>query len=194
MAANQPISGRHRPRALEHLPQIARSGPRQGWLRGFRVALFLSTVVNKVDRKGRVSVPAAMRAALSTQPFQGIVAFRSFRAPAIECWSIELLNRLAESLDEMELFSEDRDDLASSIFADSHQLPFDGEGRIVLPEPLARHASITTDAAFVGQGDTFQIWNPPTFETHAAKARERVRMQATLPRLRRPTNRSGDGA
>jgi MraZ protein len=152
------------------------------------VALFLSTVVNKVDRKGRVSVPAAMRAALSTQPFQGIVAFRSFRSPAIEGWSIEFLNRLADGMGDMELFSENRDDLASAIFADAHQLPFDGEGRIVLPEILANHAGITTDAAFVGQGDTFQIWNPATFETHAAQARERVKNQAILPRLRRPQN------
>ncbi len=159
------------------------------------VALFLSTVVNKVDRKGRVSVPAGMRAALSTQPFQGIVAFRSFRSPAIEGWSIDLLNRLADSLDEMELFSETRDDLASAIFADAHQLPFDGEGRIVLPEALAQHAGITTDAAFVGRGDTFQIWNPATFEAHAEKARERVKNQAMLPRLRRPApDRNGEGA
>lgn len=170
------------------MPHIARSGPRRGWLRGFRVALFLSTVVNKVDRKGRVSVPAAMRAALSTQPFQGIVAFRSFRLPAIEGWSIDYLNRLAQGMAEMELFSESRDDLASSIFADAHQLPFDGEGRIVLPEVLAQHAGITTDAAFVGQGETFQIWNPAAFEAHAAQARERAKNQPIRPRLHRPLN------
>jgi MraZ protein len=150
------------------------------------VALFLSTVVNKVDRKGRVSVPAGMRAALSSQPFQGIVAFRSFRDPAIEAWSIERLNQFAEGLDEMELFSEGRDDLAAAIFADAHQLPFDGEGRIVLPEALARHAGITADAAFVGRGATFQIWNPETFAAHSEKARERVKTQAVMPRLRRP--------
>lgn len=155
------------------------------------MALFLSTVVNKVDRKGRISVPAAMRAALSSQPFQGIVAFRSFRDPAIEGWSIDRLNQFAESLDEMELFSESRDDLAEAIFADSHQLPFDGEGRIILPDALARHAGITTDAAFVGRGATFQIWNPETFAAHAEKARERVRNQAVMPRLRRPTANGG---
>src|SRR5690348_18411405 len=93
-----------------------------------------------------------MRAALANQPFQGIVAFRSFREPAIEGWSMDLLDRLAASLDEMELFSENRDDLASAIFADAHQLPFDGEGRIVLPAVLAEHAGITDEAAFVGQG------------------------------------------
>jgi MraZ protein len=86
----------------------------------------------------------------------------------------------------MELFSENRDDLASAIFADAHQLAFDPEGRIVLPEALAVHAGITTDAAFVGRGSTFQIWNPATFETHAAQVRERVRTQAVLPKLRRP--------
>jgi MraZ protein len=159
------------------------------------VALFLSTVINKVDRKGRVSVPAAMRAALANQAFQGIVAFRSFREPAIEGWSMELLNRLADNLDEMELFSENRDNLASAIFADAHQLPFDGEGRVVLPEALVSHAGIAEEAAFVGQGTTFQIWNPATFATHAAEARERVRNQTALPRLRRPSGdgRQGDG-
>lgn len=157
------------------------------------MALFLSTVVNKVDRKGRVSVPAAMRAALSEQPFQGIVAFRSFRDSAIEGWSIDRLTRLADSLDEMELFSEGQNDLAAAIFADAHQLPFDGEGRIVLPDVLARHAGITTDAAFVGRGGTFQIWNPETFAAHAEQARERVKSQAALPRLRRPQS-GGDAA
>ena len=49
------------------------------------MAVFIDTFINKIDRKGRVSVPAPYRAALVGQLFQGIVAFPSFKHPAIQC-------------------------------------------------------------------------------------------------------------
>jgi len=115
------------------------------------VALFLSTFVNKVDRKGRVSVPATFRAALAGQTFNGIVAFRSFKLPTIEGSGIDRIEEMSARLDGLEQFSEEYDNLAS-IFADAQQLPFDGEGRIVLPENLVEHAGLGEAAAFVGLG------------------------------------------
>ncbi|MEE9250536.1 MAG: division/cell wall cluster transcriptional repressor MraZ [Alphaproteobacteria bacterium] len=148
------------------------------------MALFLSTFVNKVDRKGRVSVPAPFRAALAGQVFNGIVAFRSYKQRTIEASGIDRMASLSESLDEMELFSEAQDDLASTIFADAHRLPFDGEGRIVLSPVLAEHAGITDMAAFVGCGATFQIWEPEAFRAHQEQARARARRQGATLRLR----------
>ncbi len=146
--------------------------------------MFLSTFVNKVDRKGRVSVPAPFRAALAGQVFNGIVAFRSYKQRTIEASGIDRMASLSESLDEMELFSEAQDDLASTIFADAHRLPFDGEGRIVLSPVLAEHAGITDMAAFVGCGATFQIWEPEAFRAHQEQARARARRQGATLRLR----------
>ncbi|MCH7544649.1 MAG: MraZ N-terminal domain containing protein, partial [Proteobacteria bacterium] len=71
--------------------------------------LFLSTFINKVDRKGRVSVPAPFRASLAGQVFNGIVAFRSYRQAAIEGCGIDRMERLSDSIEELELFSEARD-------------------------------------------------------------------------------------
>ena len=126
--------------------------------------LFLNTHVNKVDRKGRVSVPAPFRAALTGQAFSGIVAFPSFRAPAIEALDRARMEHLSQSTDDLAQFSEAHDDLSVAIFANAAELAFDGEGRIMLPETLAKHAGIDEMAAFVGLGQTFQIWNP---EKHA---------------------------
>jgi MraZ protein len=149
------------------------------------VALFLSTVVNKVDRKGRVSVPAAFRAALVGQNFAGIVAYRSFKLDAIEGCDLARIEEMSSRLDTLEQFSEEYDNLAS-IFAEAQQLAFDGEGRIVLPESLAAHAGITEAAAFVGQGRTFQIWEPERYRRHQVEIRERAKRQGTtLPPARR---------
>lgn len=152
---------------------------------GAGLALFLSTFVNKVDRKGRVSVPATFRAALAGQNFNGIVAFRSFKLPALEGSGIDRMEEMSARIDALDEFSEDRDSLAS-IFADAQQLAFDGEGRIVLPESLCQHAGITENAAFVGLGRTFQIWEPQQFERHQQELRERARRQGTVLPSRRP--------
>ncbi|MCH9000050.1 MAG: division/cell wall cluster transcriptional repressor MraZ [Proteobacteria bacterium] len=146
------------------------------------MAVFIGTFENKVDRKGRVSVPVQFRQMLAGQSFQGIVAFRSYRVDAIEACGIDFMERLNDSVSSMDLFSDAHDDLAATIFADSRQLPFDGDGRIVLPPRLAEHAGIGERAAFVGKGSIFQIWEPDALEAHKEEARARARSQGlTLP-------------
>lgn len=141
------------------------------------MALFLSTFVNRIDRKGRVSVPATFRAALGGQSFQGIVAFPSFRDSyeAIEACGMERMERLSASLDRLNPFSDQYDEFASVIFGASVQLPFDGEGRISLPEQLIAHAGVAERVAFVGRGATFQMWEPGAFEAFQGSARARAR-------------------
>ena len=149
--------------------------------------VFIGTFENKVDRKGRVSVPAPFRQAMAAQSFQGIIAFRSYRATAIEACGIDFMERLNDSVAEMDLFSDAQDDLAATIFADSHQLAFDSEGRIMLPAEIAEHARITDRAAFVGKGPIFQIWQPHLLDTYKQEARARAKDKGLpLPLRREP--------
>ena len=138
------------------------------------MALFIDTFINKVDRKGRVSVPATFRAALAGQNFHGIVGLPSFKYPAVQCAGIDWMQGLGDNLRQVDLFSDQHDDLTATLFPDAKQLAFDGEGRIVLPEILAKHAGITTLAAFVGRGSIFEIWEPRGFEAYTAEARRRA--------------------
>lgn len=146
------------------------------------MAVFIGTFENRVDRKGRVSVPAPFRQALGQQGFHGIVAFRSYRAPAIEACGMDFMERLGTSVGDFDLFSDTHDDLATTIFADSQQLAFDGEGRIMLPHLLSEHAGIGERAAFVGKGQIFQIWEPAALTAHKENARRRARSEGlTVP-------------
>lgn len=139
------------------------------------MALFLSTFVNKIDKKGRISVPAPFRSALGNEIFQGIVVFRSHRLPALECCAISRMEQLSASVDALDLFSETQDDLASVIFADAIQIPFDGDGRMILPKNLVDFLGVDETLSFVGRGATFQIWNPDIFHTYQEQARVRMR-------------------
>jgi MraZ protein len=150
---------------------------------GEEVELFLSTFVNKVDRKGRVSVPATFRAAVADQSFPGIVVFPSFKYDALDASGIKRMEEMSARQNTLDEFSDEHENLGM-LFADSQALPFDTEGRIILPENLAGYAHITECAAFVGLGKSFQIWEPTRFADHQSMLRERARRQGTrLPPL-----------
>src|SRR5438445_12285857 len=109
----------------------------------------MSTYVNKVDRKGRVSVPATFRATLADQSFEGIVAFPSLDYHALEATGIDTMEAISAGLDEIEQSAEQKS-FATLILARSQRLPFDPEGRILLPEKFAGHARIYERATSVG--------------------------------------------
>lgn len=149
--------------------------------------LLVGRYVNKIDRKGRVSVPKPFRDALVEESwgFAGIYAYPLFKARAIEACGEAFMKQLSNSIDSLDMFSDAQDDLASIILESAHQLPFDPEGRVVLPPELLERAGISGEAMFVGRGARFSIWDPATFAEHQAGAFARARDRgATLP-LRR---------
>lgn len=137
--------------------------------------LFLSTYQNRIDKKGRISVPAPFRAVLAAEKFAGIVAYGSFVTPCIEACGMSRVLLLSERIESLDPFSEERDAFATAILGGSVQIAFDGEGRVMLPEPLVQLAGLKEEAVFVGKGQTFEIWEPSSFATYAARARELAR-------------------
>jgi MraZ protein len=147
------------------------------------MALFLSTYVNKIDKKGRVSVPAPFRAVLANQAFSGVVVYGSFINPCIEGCGIERIERLSASIDALDPYSDERDAFATTILGGSAPLAFDSEGRIFLPESLITLAKLSEQAVFIGKGATFEIWEPVTFNHYAETARELARDKRASLRL-----------
>lgn len=146
------------------------------------MALFLSTITNKVDKKGRVSVPASFRAVLVKAGSAGLVFFPSFKSAAIEACPVERMELLNNRVQGFDLFSENQDDLSSVLFAQAEEISLDTEGRILLSERLLAHGNIGESVSFVGKGSTFQLWNPEAFTAYQRDALARVKKAGlTLP-------------
>lgn len=145
---------------------------------------FLGTHTNRLDAKGRVSIPAPFRAAL--RPEGGgnaaLVLRPSHKHPCVEGWPEAVFQALAKPLDSLDMFSEAHDDLAAALYADAYPMEADKEGRIVLPDSLVAHANLSEMVVFMGLGRTFQIWEPEAAERRRVEARERARSRGlTLP-------------
>ncbi|MGE4314147.1 MAG: division/cell wall cluster transcriptional repressor MraZ [Pseudobdellovibrionaceae bacterium] len=149
------------------------------------VALFLSTTVNKLDKKGRVSVPAPFRAALGADGGAQVILFRSPHHAALEGFAPKFMDEISARLDNFDLFSESQDDLATTIFGEAVPLSIDDTGRIVLPQNMIDHAGLGEEVAFVGLGKKFQIWSPKALSARQDAARKNVKSKGlTLPRAK----------
>jgi len=137
--------------------------------------LFLSTYHNRIDKKGRISIPAQFRAVLAAQQFQSIVAYASPQHGCIEACGMTRILKINERIEHLDPYSEERDAFATAIFGESVQLSFDGEGRVVLPDSLIKFAGLSDEATIVGKGEIFEIWSPKSFEAHVKRVRELVR-------------------
>ena len=116
------------------------------------MALFLSTFINKIDSKGRVSVPSQFRQSLNNKDFSGIVIYESFVNDCIEGCDIDRIKLLSESIDNLDPFSEERDSFATTILGGAIQISLDSDGRVILPEALLKKAKIKDMAVFIGKG------------------------------------------
>ena len=136
--------------------------------------LFMDTIINKVDAKGRVSLPSDYRAIVKETSSE-IVCYRSLTSTCIEGCLEDLLDKLATEIEtSTDFFSQTQDDLTNLIFGDAKRFPFDSTGRIGLSEKLLKHAGIADSAVFVGKGRKFQIWSPENWEKEEARIRAEI--------------------
>ena len=135
--------------------------------------MFLSTYENKLDKKGRVSVPASFRSHLSNLGYNGVVCYPSFNNQSIEAWPQDRIEKISNTIDALNPFEEKKDYFATSILSESINLQFDSEGRISLTPKLLKHAKIKSNIVFVGLGKVFQMWDPSSFEKFKSVARKK---------------------
>ena len=139
-----------------------------------KVDRFLSHFTHRFDAKGRISIPAPYRQVLAKDGFEGVYAFPSLDAPALDCGGHRLLAEIDALLATVPPFSPARDALATALLGTSEILRMDAEGRVSLDERLRASLGLGEEAVFVGQGLKFQIWEPSRFAIHLEKARSRA--------------------
>ncbi|HEV7414652.1 division/cell wall cluster transcriptional repressor MraZ [Tianweitania sediminis] len=135
---------------------------------------FLSSAINKIDAKGRVSVPAHFRSIIQARGYAELYALRSLDTPALDVGGPDLLDQFEARIAQEDPLLQAADDLSFFYHGDGAFLRFDSEGRISVTDFMRQHTGITTDVAFVGRGKWFQIWEPAQLATHAAAVRNRL--------------------
>ena len=135
---------------------------------------FLSNAVNRIDQKGRVSVPAHFRAVLTKRSEGDLYALRALDIPALDVGGLDLLDRYEERIANEDPFLQAADDMSFFCHGDGAFLKLDGDGRITVTDFMREHTGIGAEVAFVGRGQFFQMWEPSRFQTYREEARTRL--------------------
>jgi MraZ protein len=142
---------------------------------------FLSSAVNRIDAKGRVSVPAHFRTVVQSRGYSELYAIRQLDVPALDVGGLDLLDRYEERMKLEDPFLQTADDMSFFVHGDGAFLKLDQDGRITVTDFIREHTGITTEVAFVGRGNFFQMWEPERLGAYGAEVRAR------LSRLRQGT-------
>ena len=133
--------------------------------------LFQGSALNAVDAKGRVSVPAFLRAVIERRGDARTIVLAkhdSFAAlsaydPAYAAYRHAKLERLLEKQETDPAAELDYARRTMMAFGATEEVPYDSSGRVIIPPMMRRKSGIADLALFIGVGETFQIWNPERF-------------------------------
>jgi len=142
--------------------------------------VFVSSVTNNLDAKGRVSVPANFRSHCSDAGFAGVVLWPSLDGAYLEGGDMSVLTHYQDMLDRMDMYDAGREALELVIFGESEVLSFDSTGRISLPAKFREHAGLSGKVTFIGRGRKFEVWDEAA---HQAR-REELKAAALANRHR----------
>ena len=141
---------------------------------------FLSTFENKIDRKGRVSIPAPYRNTLE-QINQPLYVTRSLTHECLDGQGEDRIKLIVDALDRMDSLSEETEVL-QTMLSNAMKAKPDNEGRILLPEDYLAYAGITDTVVFAGAGRLFRLWAPDAWKAFEEGNRKRIREKG-LPKL-----------
>jgi MraZ protein len=142
---------------------------------------FLSHATNRIDAKGRVSVPSAFRAVLSEAGVRELYCLQDFVFPAISVGGPELLDRFERQMAAEDPFSDAANQMSLLVHGGGIFLKLDPEGRLMVTDFIRDFTGISTEVTFVGRGDHFQLWEPQAFARAQAEAREGRKQRGLRP-------------
>jgi len=142
---------------------------------------FLSHAANRIDAKGRVSVPAHFRAVLLKRGYTELYALRALDVPALDVGGPELLDRFEKQMVAEDPFSPEANEMSLLVHGGGVFGKLDPEGRLMVTDFIRDFTGISTDVMFVGRGDYFQLWEPQAFMKAQAVAREGRKSRGLRP-------------
>lgn len=126
----------------------------------------------KMDPKGRVSIPALFRRvveAADPEWSEGkrpnlVIIYGDHRRKYLECYTIEAIEEIDDQISDLQRGSPERELLEKLYGGQSHPTQIDEDGRIILPQKLREKIELENEAFFIASGDRFLIWKPETYQ------------------------------
>ena len=129
------------------------------------MAFFTSEYECKLDAKGRLVLPAKIKANLPETSGGELVVRRGFE-PCLVVYPFTEYKKIYAKVASLNEFNEEYRKLQRNFFRGNTQVDLDGNGRFLIPKTMLRFANLGKEVIVVGMGNRIEIWNPETYEEY----------------------------
>jgi len=128
------------------------------------MTFFTSEYESKLDAKGRLVLPARIKAQLP-EGSQELVIRRGFE-PCLIVYPVVEFKKVFSKISGLNEFNEEYRTLQRNFLSGVVTVELDGNGRFLIPKNMLAYAQLEKDVMLVGTGNKVEIWNPKIYEKH----------------------------
>jgi transcriptional regulator MraZ len=127
------------------------------------MAFFTSEYTGKLDAKGRLVLPARMKANLPDTSSSELFMREGFD-PCLELYPLIEYKKIYSKIAGLNEFNAEFRKLQRNFFRGSTTVELDSAGRLLIPKPMLQYAKLDKEIVVVGMGNRMEIWNPEEYE------------------------------
>lgn len=129
------------------------------------MTFFTSEFESKLDAKGRLVLPARIKAQLPENE-GNVLMIRKSTDPCLILYPMVEFNKVFSKISGVNEFNKEAVPMQRSFFAGITEVEMDNNGRILIPKKYLQHAQVEKEVILVGMGNKVEIWNPSLYEKH----------------------------
>lgn len=137
------------------------------------MAFFTSEYTGKLDAKGRLVLPAKMKANLPETSSNELFMREGFE-PCLELYPLIEYKKIYSKIAGLNEFNAEYRKLQRNFFRGSTTVELDTAGRLLIPKPMLQYANLDKEIVVVGMGNRMEIWNPEQYEKFLIKDPEEL--------------------
>ncbi|MFT5846446.1 division/cell wall cluster transcriptional repressor MraZ [Psychroserpens sp.] len=124
----------------------------------------IGTYECKVDAKGRLMLPAAIKKQLLPVLQNGFVLKRAVFQPCLELYPMTEWEILMQKVNKLNRFKKKNNDFIRRFTAGLKQVEVDAAGRLLIPKDLVAFSGITKDIVVSSAINIIEIWDKDNYE------------------------------
>ncbi|MCD2257680.1 division/cell wall cluster transcriptional repressor MraZ [Psychroserpens luteolus] len=124
----------------------------------------IGTYECKVDAKGRLMLPAAIKKQLLPVLQNGFVLKRAVFQPCLELYPMSEWEVLMQKVNKLNRFKKKNNDFIRRFTAGLKQVEVDAAGRLLIPKDLVAFSGITKDIVVSSAINIIEIWDKEKYE------------------------------
>ena len=132
------------------------------------MTFFTSEFESKLDTKGRLVLPARIKAQLPSGEGDELVIRRGFE-PCLIIYPMVEFKKVFSKISGLSEFNEEYRKLQRNFFSGTATVELDANGRFVIPKNMLNYAQLEKDLILIGMGNKVEVWNPSIYEKHLIK-------------------------